>query len=123
MTIRRILWLLAGLAPLLAVAACVSEGKTAANGAAAAAGGDPSEVAETPQPAHATYRCDDNSVLVVENTVTAVKVTSADGETLDLPAAPPGQLSRYGQTIYALVLEGNEALYMKGNKVPLTCRR
>jgi membrane-bound inhibitor of C-type lysozyme len=119
MILQRAAWLLAGLAPLIAAAGCVADGKTAVVAPAEADGLAP----ETPQPRLATYRCDDNTSLMVENTVTAVKVTSADGETLDLPAAPPGQISRYGQTIYALVLEGEEALYMKGNKQPLSCRR
>ena len=120
MTIQRAAWLLAGLAPCSRRPAALSEGKTAVGRCRQRRDG---LAPETPQPRLATYRCDDNTSLMVENTVTAVKVTSADGETLDLPAAPPGQISRYGQTIYALVLEGEEALYMKGNKQPLSCKR
>ncbi|MDI6028205.1 hypothetical protein QBK99_18610 [Corticibacterium sp. UT-5YL-CI-8] len=77
----------------------------------------------SPQPKHAAYRCDGGATLMIDNRVTTVSLVDPDGETLELPAAPASQRSRYGQTPYALVLDGNEALYMKSGKEPVICRR
>jgi membrane-bound inhibitor of C-type lysozyme len=79
--------------------------------------------AETVQPRLAKYRCEDGGEITVENGVTAVKVLASDGVALDLPASPPESRSRYVQASYALVLDGEEALFMKAGKPPLTCRR
>jgi hypothetical protein len=49
-------------------------------------------------------------------------LNGADGP-LELPASPPEQQSRYGGQSYALVLEGSEALFMKGGAAPVTCTR
>ncbi|MGB3390639.1 MAG: hypothetical protein WBA88_21965 [Pseudaminobacter sp.] len=95
----------------LGLAGCVSQGD---------GGGDAGSAA---QPVRATYRCDSGASLTVENFGASVRLTDPDGEQIQLPAAPASQRSRYGQTPYALVLEGEEALYMKNGKTPLTCRR
>lgn len=75
------------------------------------------------QPRSASYNCGDNGAITLENTRTMVRLTEADGNSYDLPAAPPAQLSRYGEGLYALVLEGREALWMKSGKEPMTCKR
>ena len=105
MTIRRILWAARRrLAPLLAVAACVSEGKTAGQAEPLLpppAMLDP-EQRETPATgAWTTYRCDDRfgSRALEKHGNRGQGHLGPDGETLDLPAAPPGQFSRYGKTI------------------------
>ncbi|RUM98428.1 hypothetical protein EET67_07275 [Pseudaminobacter arsenicus] len=86
--------------------------------------GDGGEVATAAvQPAQATYRCESGVSLTIENFGASVRLTDPEGEQVELPAAPASQRSRYGQTPYALVLEGEEALYMKNGKTPLTCRR
>jgi membrane-bound inhibitor of C-type lysozyme len=103
------------LIPLLLVASCVSEGQ--AGGAKATA------TETTTQPSHATYSCGPRGALTVDNFRTSVKLVDPEGETVDLPASPATQQSRYGETPYALVLDGNEALYMKSGKEPVTCRR
>jgi membrane-bound inhibitor of C-type lysozyme len=101
---------------LAAAVGCMSEkapaGEAASTSAEAAA-----------QPRHATYRCGDEGTLEVDNMRTSVRLTDLDGETVELPAAPSDQTSRYGQTPYALLLEGNEALYMKAGREPVTCLR
>lgn len=81
-----------------------------------------SDVSET-QPRQATYRCEGNAIITVENMRSSVVLVDPQGESVTLPASPAAQQSRYGQAGYALVLEGREALYMKGGKPPLTCRR
>ena len=53
----------------------------------------------------------------------SVQVTDPEGDSVILPAAPASQQTRYGMTGYALVLEGNDALYMKGGKEPVNCKR
>ena len=78
---------------------------------------------EAQQPQHATYQCEDGSILAVENLRTLVRVASADGETIELPASPANQESRFGEALHALVLDGREALYMKNGSEPLTCQR
>ena len=75
------------------------------------------------QPRRATYRCDGNLTLTVENMRSSVLLVDPQGESVTLPASPAAQRTRYGQTGYALVLEGRDALYMKGGKPPLNCSR
>lgn len=111
---RRIFGRLLGNSALLlvsvALASCVSQG-------------DRDEVTSAVQPAQATYRCESGTSLTVENFGASVRLTDPEGEQVELPAAPASQRSRYGQTPYALVLEGQEALYMKSGRTPLSCRR
>ncbi len=52
-----------------------------------------------------------------------ISVISPRGLELDLPASPPGQSVRFGESLYAVVIEGSEALWMVSGKVPITCRR
>jgi membrane-bound inhibitor of C-type lysozyme len=105
------------LLPLVPLAGCVSEGTASAPVAVATPGG------EATQPRRATYRCEDGSTLTIENLRTSVVVTSADGESIGLPAAPAESRARYGSGAYALVLEENEALWMRAGKEPDTCLR
>lgn len=81
------------------------------------------ENSTTTQPRQATYNCGESGSLIVENLRTSVHLTEPDGTSVDLPASPPTQQSRFGEAPYALVLEGNEALLMKNGKPPLTCNR
>jgi len=69
------------------------------------------------------YRCDGGRTLTIENRSSAVTLLDPDGQTMILPASPPGQSSRYGQKPYALVVEGGEVLYVKPRQAPFTCRR
>lgn len=107
------------LSPLLLAASCVSEGNAGAAPSKATIAYD----ANTPQPSHATYNCGAGGSLTVDNFRTSVQVVDPEGESVELPASPATQQSRYGQTPYALVLDGDEALYMKNGKQPLNCRR
>ncbi len=104
--------------PLLLVASCVSEGHAGSAAAKASAGTE-----TTSQPSHATYSCGPRGTLTVDNFRTSVKLVDPEGESVDLPASPAAQQSRYGETPYALVLDGKEALYMKSGKEPVTCNR
>ncbi len=106
-----------GLLVLMAtLAACVAEDHPATTGAIVAA--------EAPQPKAASYVCEDGPTLTVENRGTEVVVSDGGEEPpVVLAAAPDGQRSRYGASGTALVLDGADALYMKGNKEPLSCRR
>jgi len=109
---------------LCALSACVEQGDAGATSGTLAA--NPVSLVSAPaevQPRQATYRCDDGGVLTVENLKSSVTLTDAQGDIVTLPAAPAAQQSRYGQEGYALVLEGRDALYMKGGKEPLNCRR
>jgi hypothetical protein len=83
----------------------------------------PASVLSESQPRQATYRCDGNATLTVENMRSSVLLVDPQGDSVTLPASPASQQTRYGQPGYALVLEGRDALYMKGGKPPLTCRR
>lgn len=81
------------------------------------------DLTPTEQPRLATYRCEDGTSLRVENLRSSVNIVDAEGESFMLPASPQDQISRYGQTPTSLVLDGNEALYMKGRNPPLGCKR
>lgn len=89
----------------------------------------PHETAATPieaapaQPHVASYNCGDGDVITVENLGALVHVVGADGSALDLPAAPDSQRSRYGAGADVIVIEGREALLMRGRHEPQTCMR
>ena len=102
-------------AVLVLAAGCVSE--------SAQQPGPEMALAEV-QPRQARYDCGEDGAISVENNRTYVRlVEEDDGEFYDLPASPPAQTSRFGEGGYALVVEGREALWMKGNATPLTCNR
>lgn len=102
-------------APAFLAASCVPADKTTSANITAGS--------STTQPRLATYNCGEDGSLTVENFRTSVHLTEPDGTSVDLPASPPTQQSRFGEAPYALVLEGNEALLMKSGNEPLTCRR
>jgi hypothetical protein len=77
----------------------------------------------TSQPSTATYSCADGGIITIENLGESVRILGAGDEAIELPASPATQRSRYGEQPYALVLEGNEALFMKSGEEPLTCIR
>lgn len=115
---------------LSGLAACSTAGHAPTAGFAGGAAGLVEPTAEgdidltpTVQPRSATYSCDDAGPMQVENLQTVVRITDPDGESFELPASPENQISRYGQTPTSLVLDGRDALYMKGNKSPISCRR
>ncbi|MFE0017201.1 hypothetical protein ACFWXH_20295 [Mesorhizobium sp. NPDC059054] len=119
----------AGIAPvvLLALSACVSQGKPGQN--TAAAGAPDSQTAatliekDTPQPRTATYNCADGGRITVENIGNAIRVVGSDGVNEEMPAAPAGQNSRFGIDHDAIVIDGREALVMKANTTPVACKR
>ncbi|WP_292898052.1 MULTISPECIES: hypothetical protein [unclassified Nitratireductor] len=67
--------------------------------------------------------CDDGMEMTISPRRGGISVVSPRGLELDLPASPPGQSVRYGESLYAVVIEGSEALWMVSGKVPITCRR
>ena len=75
------------------------------------------------QPAIATYSCDDGSSVTIQSAGGSIRVQAQDGSVVDLPASPPGQQNRFGLAGDAVVVEGREALVMRGNAEPLTCTR
>lgn len=72
---------------------------------------------------HATYKCDNGESLQVDNTVSAVSVGFADGTAMQLPASPADSHTRYVQEQYAMVFDGEEALFFRPKAQPLTCKR
>ena len=94
------------------VSACVADGPGK---------GLPAETASTPRTA--TYRCDDGSIVSIENRGTSVVISDAVEGGIELPASPAMSRSRYGGGGYALVLEDGEALWMKAGQEPETCLR
>jgi hypothetical protein len=118
------------LLPIIACAACVSDPGAGASGKLlnAAAPGDPSAMAivteeEVSQPGTATYSCADGGMMTIQNLGTSVRILGPDGVAEELPASPSNQRSRYGQAHDAVVLDGREALVVKGGQTPLTCTR
>lgn len=78
--------------------------------------------ASAPPPRYASYRCDGDDELTLENFRTSVHVVDSRGVDVELPAAPPDQTARYGQPGYALILEKGTALWMVTGKHPVNCR-
>jgi hypothetical protein len=100
--------------PLLIAAACVPQ-----NSASEATAGS----ADDPQPRSAIYSCTNGSKMTIENFGSSVRVLSADGTSQDMPASPANQTSRFGEAHDAIVIDGRDALVMKGGVEPLTCAR
>ena len=115
MALRRTFRVTLALLPLLTTAACVSQ----TNAPKAAATTD----LTAPQPRTATYNCADGGRITIENLGTSVRVLGPDGASQDLPASPANQNSRFGEAHDAIVIDGREALVMKGGKAPLSCIR
>lgn len=74
-------------------------------------------------PRYATYRCDGNGEITLENFRTSVHVVDTRGVDVELPAAPPNQTARYGEPGYALILERGTALWMVSGKRPVNCKQ
>lgn len=79
--------------------------------------------AASAQPRMARYDCGGDGSITVEAMTSGVRLSEAEGDSFDLPASPPNQATRFGESGYALVIEGREALWMKAGKEPMTCRR
>ena len=128
MALRRWFRVALVLLPALIAAACVPETNApkAGNKVAQAVSLAPTATTTelpSPQPRSATYKCADGAMMTIENLGSSVHVVGADGASEDLPASPANQNSRYGQAHDAIVIDGREALVMKGGKTPLTCTR
>lgn len=118
---------------LFALSACVSEpGHPGMNAgtpkvqSTSVMGGQPKATVvekDTPQPRTATYNCADGGMMTIENVGTAIRVLGPDGISEELPASPAGQNSRFGAAHDAIVIDGREALVMKGNATPIPCTR
>jgi hypothetical protein len=119
------------LLPLMAAVACVQQTGAPKAGNTVAA---PGSLAATPptsaatdvnalQPRTATYNCADGGMMTIQNLGTSVRVLGPDGIGEDLPASPANQSSRFGEAHDAIVIDGRDALVMKGGAAPLTCTR
>lgn len=105
----------AALVALAVAAGCVEEPKRAPAPAL-------TNVAAAPSIA-GVYDCAEDGHVQVDLTGVGVRVTEADGSVVELPASPPGQQTRFGEGVSAIVIEGREALYMRGRREPWTCTR
>lgn len=101
----------------LFIASCQSSGNPATTGATTEDGLDAA------QPRTASYSCADGGLITVENLGTSVRLLGAEGESVELPASPASQRNRYGEAADAIVLDGREALIMRGGQEPLACTR
>jgi len=78
----------------------------------------------TRQPRIATYNCVGGGTMTIENRGSSVRVTSPDGAIdEELPASPVNQSSRFGAEHDAVVIDGSDALVMRGGHTPITCKR
>lgn len=93
------------------LAACAATGPDAAQDGASAYSGP------------VTYRCEEALEMTLERKGTLVSIRSPRGVDVELPAAPPGQSARYGESLYAVVLDGDDALWMVNGKAPIACKR
>ncbi|TIT19855.1 MAG: hypothetical protein E5W70_23805 [Mesorhizobium sp.] len=126
MRLRRTFRMALAIPPLLAAAACAPQTSAPKLGNTPAASVPLAPAASEPtarQPRTATYKCTDGSVMTIENLGTSVRVLGPDGTSSELPASPANQTSRYGEAHDAIVIDGREALVMKGGASPLACKR
>ncbi len=115
----------------LLVTACQSQsgpaGQNGKTGATTLSDGSPAiSVTEdrSPQPRTATYNCAGGDRMTIENRGSSIRVMGEDGAIdEELPASPANQSSRFGAEHDAIVIDGREALVMKGGHTPITCRR
>jgi hypothetical protein len=76
------------------------------------------------EPVLLRYDCGDGDALLIEAVNGVIELSeSGEEEAVTLEASPPGQHSRFDAGGHALVLNGDEALWMKAGQTPLTCRR
>jgi hypothetical protein len=105
--------------PILVVGACSS---TPAG--SPVAGASPVSTEDSaPQPAIANYACANGGTMTIRNVGTSIRLLGPNGVEEELPASPANQRSRYGEAHDAIVLDGREALVMRGGHTPLTCTR
>jgi hypothetical protein len=77
-----------------------------------------------PQPRTATYTCAGGGSMTIENLGASIHVRDSDGAIdEELPASPANQNSRFGAEHDAVVIDGRDALIMKGGRTPVTCKR
>ncbi|MER9235995.1 hypothetical protein NKI56_28745 [Mesorhizobium sp. M0622] len=124
MMLRRTFRMALGIPPLLVAAACApqSSAPKLGNTVAASAAITPTQ-STAPQPRMATYKCADGGIMTIENLGTSVRVLGPDGTSAELPASPANQTSRYGEAHDAIVIDGRDALVMKGGASPVVCTR
>ena len=121
MALRRIFRVTLALLPLF-LAACVAEPGAASKVKASSVSAS-TDIASS-QPRTATYSCADGGMMTIENLGSSVRLLGPDGiVNEELPASPSNQRSRYGEAHDAIVLDGNDALVMKGGQTPLNCTR
>ncbi|ESX63680.1 hypothetical protein X759_33765 [Mesorhizobium sp. LSHC420B00] len=123
MRLRRTFRIALAVSSLLAAAACTPQTSAPKLGNTVAASVAIAPTESTPQPRTATYKCADGSMMTIENLGTSVRVLGPDGTSSELPASPANQTSRYGEAHDAIVIDGRDALVMKGGASPVACTR
>ncbi len=107
------------LLPLIATGACTTSPAGPPHVASVAT----STTSEAAQPAMAAYACADGETMTIRNVGTSIRLIGPNGMEEELPASPENQRSRYGEAHDAIVLDGREALVMRGGRTPVTCTR
>jgi len=69
------------------------------------------------------WTCDNGDIVKVDNTVTSITVGMPDGSVMQMPATPADSRTRYVVQQYALVFDGDEALFFRPKAAPLTCKK
>lgn len=115
MALRRIFRVTLALLPLAATSACLPQPPKSTAAATV--------MSNDAQPRTATYSCADGGMMTIENLGTSVRILGADGVAEELPASPANQSSRFGRDHDAVVIDGRDALVMKGGQTPLACTR
>jgi hypothetical protein len=118
MALRRDFRMTLALLPLWLASACVSQPDEPARTNSSAF----ASVTDT-QPNTATYACADGGMMTIQNLGTSIRMLGPDGEAQEFHASPANQTSRYGEAHDAIVIDGREALVMKGGQTPLACTR
>jgi hypothetical protein len=105
--------LVASLSVVSLAAGCVADGPTAAAAPKASV-----------TSVQRLYDCGDGQAIAIRGSNDALELSEAGREEeVRLHASPPGQNSRYDAGGHALVLNGDQALWMKAGEAPMSCRR
>ncbi|HEY4191660.1 MAG TPA: hypothetical protein VGM46_03365 [Mesorhizobium sp.] len=119
MASRRNYRMASALMPLCLAAACASQPAAPSLAPTVSVPAPAPEISS--QASTLTYNCADGGMMTIQNLGTSIRLLGPSGIDRELPASPPDQRSRYGKAHDAIIIDGRDALVVKGGQTPLAC--